>query len=38
MKVFRNLKITGSQETLEKLIQQIENNLDRGWYRDIEAE
>lgn len=38
MKVFRNLKITGSQETLEKLIQQIENNLDQGWYRDIEAE
>ncbi|BAZ71424.1 hypothetical protein NIES4106_62210 (plasmid) [Fischerella sp. NIES-4106] len=38
MKVYRDLKIIGTQDALQKMIQEIEKNLDHGWDRDKEKE
>jgi hypothetical protein len=38
MKLFRELKITGNPETLERVIENIEKSLDNGWSRDRQAE
>jgi hypothetical protein len=38
MRVYRELKLLGSEEKLEQVIEEIEKILDNGWYRDKQEE